>query len=473
MILKGSQRGGAKQLGLHLLKTGDNEHVELHDIQGFVSGDVVGALREAEAIAKGTKCRQFLFSVSLNPPETENVRIDVFEKAIEVIEERNGLAGQPRVVVFHEKEGRRHAHAVWSRIDAETMTAKPMSFFKNKLQEVSKQLYLENGWPMPKGLVDKANRDPRNFSLAEWQQAKRIGHHAGELKGLIQEAWAISDSKSTFSHALEERGLYLARGDRRGHVVVTFEGEVISIPRATGKKTKETQTRLGKPDEHRSIEETRKRIAEHILPRMHGHLSKARANAKRETETLEARRQEMVKAHADERAKLDAGQKARNEQEAQTRAERFRRGMKGLWDRMTGKRRQLEKQNEMEAFWALQRDREQRQALVHLELQDRQQLQAEIKATRSKHAQTLQKLHSDAANYRLMKRGEVSRTKTAFERLEGLREQTPSERPRQRLDQFIEKKPDAAQKRMSSDERLKKLREQERQNQSKGPELEW
>ena len=43
MILKGSQRGGAKQLGLHLLKTEENEHVELHDIRGFVSEDVIGA----------------------------------------------------------------------------------------------------------------------------------------------------------------------------------------------------------------------------------------------------------------------------------------------------------------------------------------------------------------------------------------------------------------------------------------------
>ena len=106
MILKGSQRSGAKQLGLHLLKTEENEHVELHDIRGFMSDDVVGALREAEAIAKGTKCRQFMFSVSLNPPENERVHVRTFEKALEAIEEKNGLTGQPRVVVFHEKEGR-------------------------------------------------------------------------------------------------------------------------------------------------------------------------------------------------------------------------------------------------------------------------------------------------------------------------------------------------------------------------------
>lgn len=36
MILKASQRSGGKQLGLHLLKTEENEHVEIHEVSGFV-----------------------------------------------------------------------------------------------------------------------------------------------------------------------------------------------------------------------------------------------------------------------------------------------------------------------------------------------------------------------------------------------------------------------------------------------------
>jgi hypothetical protein len=40
-----------------------------------------------------------------------------FEAAIDMAEQRLGLDGHPRAIVFHEKEGRRHAHAVWSRID--------------------------------------------------------------------------------------------------------------------------------------------------------------------------------------------------------------------------------------------------------------------------------------------------------------------------------------------------------------------
>lgn len=62
MILKASQRGGAKQLGLHLMNGHDNEHVEVHEIHGFLSEDVVGALRESYAVSRGTKCEHHLRS---------------------------------------------------------------------------------------------------------------------------------------------------------------------------------------------------------------------------------------------------------------------------------------------------------------------------------------------------------------------------------------------------------------------------
>src|SRR3546814_17848291 len=101
MILKASQRSGAKQLGLHLMKTEENEHVEMHEVSGFMPDDLMGAMKEAHALSRGTKCKQFLFSVSLNPPVGESVRIEVFEKDCEVIEERLGMNGQPRMNHFH------------------------------------------------------------------------------------------------------------------------------------------------------------------------------------------------------------------------------------------------------------------------------------------------------------------------------------------------------------------------------------
>lgn len=454
MILKGSQRGGAKALGDHLLKTTENEHVEVHEVRGFLASDLLGALREAEATAKGTRCKQFMFSVSLNPPERESVRVEVFEKALADIEERNGLSGQPRVIVFHEKEGRRHCHAVWSRIDAETMTARPLPFFKNKLREVSKQLYLEHGWQMPRGLMDSKERDPRNFTLDEWQQAKRAGRHAGDLKALIQECWAVSDSRAAFAKALEERGLFLAKGDRRAHVALTFEGETISIPRALGKKSKEVAVRLGAADDLPSVEHTRQRVAAEIIPRIKGHMDEARARAAAELKPLNDQRLTMQAAHAAERAKLDAGQKARQEHETCERAARLRKGLAGLWDKLRGEYSKRRKQNELEALWSLQRDREQRHALLQAQLRERQTLQAQIREARNNHAQRLRELHRDAANFRGVSRGEPPKAPTPQERLDSLRAKAaPQFTPEPQQSQ----KPRAP---LSAKERLERLRQE-------------
>ncbi|OED36824.1 hypothetical protein AB833_25790 [Chromatiales bacterium (ex Bugula neritina AB1)] len=151
MILKGSQRGGGSQLARHLLNTDDNDHVTVHQLRGFVSDNLPDAFKEAHAVSRGTKCQQFLFSLSLNPPESANVQIDVFKATLSSIESKLGLSDQPRAVVLHEKYGRRHAHCVWSRIDADTMKSINLPHFKMKLRDISRQLYLEHGWEMPVG----------------------------------------------------------------------------------------------------------------------------------------------------------------------------------------------------------------------------------------------------------------------------------------------------------------------------------
>lgn len=70
-------------------------------------------------------------------PETENVPVSVYEDAIVWCEQKLGLENQPRVIVFHEKQGRRHAHCVWSRIDADTMKAINLPHTKLKLMDIS------------------------------------------------------------------------------------------------------------------------------------------------------------------------------------------------------------------------------------------------------------------------------------------------------------------------------------------------
>ncbi len=103
MILKAKERGNAPQLGRYLLAMRDNEHVELHDVRGFISDDLIEAFGEADAIARGTRCEKYLFSMSFNPPEGVNASIEDFEDAIRKVEEKMGLENQPRAIVFTKK----------------------------------------------------------------------------------------------------------------------------------------------------------------------------------------------------------------------------------------------------------------------------------------------------------------------------------------------------------------------------------
>ena len=238
MILIGNARGSGRELAAHLLNAHDNEHIELHEVWGFIAEDVRGAFDEARAMANGTRCQKYLFSLSFNPPAGERVDVVAFEKAIDEAEARLGLTGQPRVVIFHEKDGRRHCHAVWSRIDPVFMRAVDLPFFKRKLNALARELFLEHGWELPRGFLNAAERDPRNFSLVEWQKAKRQGKDPRVMKADFQSAWTHSDSPAALTAALEERGYFLARGDRRGFVAVDWRGEVYALARWTGVKRK-------------------------------------------------------------------------------------------------------------------------------------------------------------------------------------------------------------------------------------------
>lgn len=404
MIVKGSQRGGAKQLGAHLLSREENEHVEIHEVRGFVADDVLGAMKEAYAVSLGTKCRQHLFSVSLSPPAHESVRPEVFERACGMIEERLGLSGHPRMIVFHEKEGRRHAHAVWSRIDADSMTAKNLPFFKMKLRDISKELYLENGWEMPDGFRDWRLRDPRNCSLHEWQQAKRAGIDPREVKASILQCWERSDNGAAFAKALEERGLFLARGERNNHVALTIDGQVFAIARSVREKTKIVRDRLGDPASLPDVASMTQTIGKEIAPRLSRFIGEAKRIAHIAMKPLNERKTAMAQHHRQERQMLAEKQRERSDAEQRERAARLRKGAAGVWDIMTGRYFKTRKQNEIEAWFAVQRDCAQRHYLVMAQSKERRTLQSEITRERERHSRQMLGLYRDAARYRELAR---------------------------------------------------------------------
>ena len=399
MILEGNQRGGARQLARHLMNTQDNEHVEIYEISGFMSDSVIGAFDEIHAVSRGTKCRQFMFSVSLNPPQDVIAPPEYFEKAIAQIEERNGLSGQSRVIVFHEKEGRRHAHAVWSRIDVDEMKAINLSHYKLKLNDISKQLYLEHGWNLPQGFIDKQYRNPLNFTRAEWQQAKRTQDDPRMLKQLFRQVWEQSDNQQSFQAALKDRGFWLARGDRRGFVAVDYKGEIYSLSRWTGVKSKELKQRLDQPEHLPDVRQVNIEISQSMNDVLKRHIDTVHDQRKQEYAPLKRTIQTMKTQHQNQRDALEQQQQNRWQQEEQQRVARLPRGLSGIWHHFTGKYRTIKQQNQQEVKDNDIRDSDERQALINRQLQERQRLQERIAHVRDKYHQDMLVLRKEVRHY--------------------------------------------------------------------------
>ena len=261
MIIKGNTRTGGAYLPAHLLNARDNDHVEVFELRGFASENLTTAVHEVDALAKGTNCKKPWFSTSINPPMEAEVSEKDFMDAIERCEQKLGLNGQPRGIVFHEKEGRRHAHAIWSRIDPDTMKAIPDSYSRLKLQEVSKGLFLEHGWTLPEGLQDRDNAAD-DISRDDQAIAKRSGLTIEDHQSLITEAWRKSDDAKSFAAALEDQGYILAEG-KRGHVAVDIESkDPHSIARRLGLKKQHVEAKLGPASGLPSVEAAKKQAEE-------------------------------------------------------------------------------------------------------------------------------------------------------------------------------------------------------------------
>lgn len=410
MIFVGNRRGGASELAAHLLNAEDNEHVELHEVRGFISSGLKGALHEAYGISRGTRCKKFLYSLSLSPPQDKNVSVDVFESAIERIEQRLGFGGQPRAIVFHEKKGRRHAHVVWSRINADTMTAIDPYKDKQALQQIARELFLEHEWELPAGFKSKENTDPLNYSHAEHAQAKRAKRDVKELKRIIRQCWERTDTRDTFAYALKEQGFILAKGDRRGFVAVDAQGEVYSVTRYTGIKAKELRARFGSFDGLPGVERakslissinkqssempnidndvnitsninTTANLASYVHePYQTSYRNAQKAGLQQKLEALEAERVAMVEGHRSARALLHQKQQKRRIAEIKTRSAKLPRGLKAVWFKLSGQYETLITANKQEIATSEASDRTERQKLIETQLSERRVLQKQIQA---------------------------------------------------------------------------------------------
>lgn len=252
MVIKGGARGRAGDLAAHLQRTDTNERAEVKELRGVVANDIEGALREMAAVASGTRSKRPLYHASLNTAPDEPLTDEQWTRAIDQLEEKLGLTGQPRAVVEHEKEGREHRHVVWSRIDLEHMRAISDSHNYRKHEEVARELEKEFGHARVQGAHvgrEGVERPERTPSHAEMQQAERTELTPQQAKEQITAIWQRTDSGKAFAAALEQEGWTLAHGDKRDFVLIDPTGETHSLARRIeGAKAKDVRARMADLD---------------------------------------------------------------------------------------------------------------------------------------------------------------------------------------------------------------------------------
>ena len=310
MIPKASQRGGGQQLATHLMNAIDNERVELLALRGSVARDLHGAFAEWEAQSSATKCRKYLYSLSINPdPRQRQLSRPEIADFIHRIEKRLGLEQQPRAVVCHIKNGREHFHVAWSRIDLEKMKAVQLSHDRHKIRAAVLEFTREKRLEIPGRLKDKFNGRAHRETLAEKQQEERTGISKAERRKQITEAWNKSDSGQSFIAALKDKGYTLAQGDRRGYVLLDRHGEIHALARQIeGAKTKHITERLRDfpPDKLPTAAQVREQAR-----------AAAPALSLKDFFRLKAdnQRAALIQQQRDRRAKLEARQKAIQERQ--------------------------------------------------------------------------------------------------------------------------------------------------------------
>ena len=170
----------------------------------------------------------------------------------------------------------------------------------------------------------------------------------------------------------------MAQGDRRGYVAVDWQGEVYSLSRWLNQKNPALQAKLGERTALPTVDEVKEKHTQTLLASVRIGLEQIEQKYQPRLVPLKQQRQDMIAQHQGERDRMKAKQDERWQQEVVQRQARLSRGLKGLWQRLTGRHQTLQQRNDLSTLDALKRDQQQRDDLIYAQLQERQALQNKL-----------------------------------------------------------------------------------------------
>jgi hypothetical protein len=254
MIAKGASRSGPRQLAVYLMRVerwDTGEPAELLELRSpwaagvdgadrrHIADQLIEAFRDWQTLVEGTKQgRDGLYHAEISPEAhyARNMTPEQWKRAADIMAEELGLQDQPRALVLHAgTDDRPHLHVVWQRTDVDTMKVISDGYNYVAHERASMRMALEFGQEIVPGKHAKRDRKkqpefPRaKFNQDEAQQAERQGVDIEERKKAITALRQSCDDGKAFKNALEETGYVLAKGDKRGFVLIDQDGEILSL----------------------------------------------------------------------------------------------------------------------------------------------------------------------------------------------------------------------------------------------------
>jgi hypothetical protein len=259
MIQSATRGRGDDELAEYLLDLGENEQVEVLPARGVAALCFQLQLREMVARAAHGRTELPILHLHVNPPrEWSEAK---FARHLDVYEAEHGLVGQPRLGVFHRKNGRGHRHYVWSLVRRDGSVISMSNDYARR-EKISRMLEFEFGEPHVAGRHNRAvaaalrregrldvvasiaeaglleiERPVAKQTSAMRHQEKRTGVRNARIEEIVLAAWQATSDGPSFERALEEEGLALATGDEVP-VLVDRTGNVHPLARLIGKVTK-------------------------------------------------------------------------------------------------------------------------------------------------------------------------------------------------------------------------------------------
>lgn len=202
---------------------------------------------------KATAGSVYSFSLAWHPEQRPDKK-EMIDASMSTLD-KLGLTEHQAVIVYHNETKHRHVHVICNLVNPETGKTARVSHDQLKLSKWAEEYEIKTGQVY---CNDRVENNRKREELAQQKSDNQEKTQSAIVKhrekrnlraDLVQSLYQRSDSGQAFRSALEENDLTLAKGDRRGFVLVDNNGDVFSLSRQLkGQRASDIKARLADID---------------------------------------------------------------------------------------------------------------------------------------------------------------------------------------------------------------------------------